>query len=298
MRFALSPGQGENAEGRYLRLAELPALCCQAVGGEPGWADGVTAAWLCFYQAAHLMDSLQDQDEPEEWWAEAGTGVALNAASGLFFTASLLLERLHREPGRGDLAGEIVPEFYRSFFIMCNGQHQELTCPQPSPEQYWRTAAEKSGAFFALACWAGARLATVEASRLENLREFGAHLGVLIQVKDDLEEFKPGRLPGRALQGRRMGSALPVVYAREVLPERERSRLNAALNHLAEDPHAAVIVNQLVDQSGAGLYLIAELERHRQQALEALYAARPEEQAAGHLARLVESNQGAGNYLR
>jgi len=40
------------------------------------------------------------------------------------------------------------------------------------------------------------------------------------------------------------------------------------------------------------------VERHRQQALEALYAAKPEAQAAAQLARLVESNQGAGNYLR
>src|SRR3990172_4221676 len=115
MRFALSPGQEESAGGMYARLVELPALCCQAVGGEAEWADGVTAAWLCFYQAAHLMDSIQDQDEPEDWWAEAGAGVALNVASGLFFTASLLLESLRQEPTRGALAAEIVPEFYRSF---------------------------------------------------------------------------------------------------------------------------------------------------------------------------------------
>ncbi|HSF81459.1 MAG TPA: hypothetical protein VLA49_09505, partial [Anaerolineales bacterium] len=89
MRVALFPGRKVKAD-RYLDLAGLPALCCQAAGGKPAWADAVTAAWLCFYQAAHLMDSLQDQDEPEPWWTEAGPGVALNVASGLYFSAALV----------------------------------------------------------------------------------------------------------------------------------------------------------------------------------------------------------------
>jgi hypothetical protein len=43
------------------------------------------AAWLLFYAAAHLMDSLEDRDDPDPWWQALGPSAAINIATGLYF---------------------------------------------------------------------------------------------------------------------------------------------------------------------------------------------------------------------
>jgi len=288
LRVALLPQEGNGADSQYLRLAELPALCCQAAGGEPEWADAVTAAWLCFYQAAHLMDSVQDQDEPEPWWAEAGPGMALNVASGLFFSAALVLEQMRSETHPGSAATQVSAEFYRGALSMCSGQQLELTCREPGLGQYWSFANQKSGTFFALACGAGARLGSDERHKLEALRNFGQQLGLYIQVRDDLDEFRPARAFGKARGGVHLASTLPVVYAREVLPESERRRLSTAVWAAQENPEAAAEVADLVEQSGASLFILTEIERLRCEAKAALSSTALESQAVARLGILME----------
>ena len=75
---------GLSSDKSLSRWVDLPGLCCQAAGGNPEWANDLTAAWILFYSAAHLMDKVQDQDEPDPWWQKLGPGVALSAATGLY----------------------------------------------------------------------------------------------------------------------------------------------------------------------------------------------------------------------
>ena len=76
----------------------LPGLCCQAAGGRAQLAEPVAAAWLLFYVAAHLMDDLEDQDNPDPWWRSLGPGAAINIATGLYFSAGLALQELSSLP--------------------------------------------------------------------------------------------------------------------------------------------------------------------------------------------------------
>jgi geranylgeranyl pyrophosphate synthase len=289
MRRALIPDDGKSAHTgeESSRWALLPGLCCQAAGGDPQWADNVAAAWFLYYVAADLMDTVEDRDEPDAWWAEIGPGFALNVASGLFFSASQVLNHLYNRPETQSAASAIAASFNHSFLTMCSGQHADLIQPEPTLERYWETVAEKSGTFFALACEAGAHLATVDEEKLKRFAEFGQNLGIIVQILDDLEEFRtPGNTDGLPeLSG--LGRSLPVVYALEVYPLETRIRLRDCLRESRHDPQAARQAWDLIDGSGAGSYMLVELERHRSMALAELHSAQPLAPAGERLASLI-----------
>jgi geranylgeranyl pyrophosphate synthase len=229
---------------------------------------------LC-YLAADLFDHVEDQDPPDLWWADLGPGVAINTATGLCFSASFLLDELRRDPETQPASAEIIADFYKNLLVMCSGQHLDLTHREPSLEQCWEIAAAKSGIFFALACRCGARLSTGDSSRVDAFGRFGYHLGILLQVFDDLEELsmlQEAQLPGNQVNIRR---SLAVAYAFEVLPAEQRSRLQLELSDAAFAPEAARAAFSLIEQTGAGLYLRMEIQRHRELAQNALSEADP-----------------------
>jgi len=153
MRLALNSGRNKQELSIW---AELPGLCCQAAGGLPRTADPVAAAWLLFYTAASIMDHVEDAEQPDPWWADLGAGAAINVATGLYFSACLLLSELDSWLGDHEAASQIRSQVLGRFLVMCSGQHLDLIRPSPTLDQYWDLARAKSGAFFTFACWAGA----------------------------------------------------------------------------------------------------------------------------------------------
>ncbi len=271
MRLALKPDNaGDQPQPATSRWSELPALCCQAAGGEATWADELTLAWLLAYAAADLMDSVQDQDDPQAWWVNVGTGAALATASGLYFSASLALDSLHQHPETASAASEIVQEFYAAFMVMTSGQLEDLATQQRDLDVYWRLAEAKSGMFFRLACRAGGRLATPDRDILDAFGDFGARLGELIQVKDDLEDVRLLRGPVRREHIRKIQASLPVVYARSVSPPEIQERLKSSLEAADASQQAVDELIGLLDYLGAAQYVHAEMERRRSLALAAI----------------------------
>jgi geranylgeranyl diphosphate synthase, type I len=289
MRRALQPGEGPSASNgkQSSRWALLPGLCCQAAGGDPHWADDVAAAWLLYYVAADLMDTVEDRDEPDAWWAGLGPGFALNVASGLYFSASQALNHLQFQPETKSAASEVTKSFYNSFLKMCNGQHADLLQAEPTLQQYWETASGKSGVFFSLACQAGARLAANNGTCLDGYAEFGHHLGLLVQILDDLDDFRSPNVADSLPALSSLSRSLPLAYALEVYPEEIGVRLRDELRASRLDPQGARHTWELIEGSGAAMYMLAEMERHRTKALIALQRANPLEPAGEQLASLI-----------
>jgi geranylgeranyl pyrophosphate synthase len=264
MRLALTSGvpQKGTRSQSFSRWAALPGLCCQAAGGKPAWADGLTLAWLLYYQAAHLMDSVQDQDDPDSWWRERGAATALSAATGLFFSASLALISEQQEGAVGDRATqEAARRFYRGFMVMCSGQYLEIYRQPTTLEEYWRWAEAKSGAFFGLGCASAARLSTDQPARLEAFDQFGRQIGILVQIRDDLDDIRIPEAGGRPFQRPQVMRSLPVMYARDVLPPAEQGRLLRSLHDAPGNPEAAQTALELVEGCGAALYIQSEMAR-------------------------------------
>jgi geranylgeranyl pyrophosphate synthase len=267
MRRALNKQQGERGENS---LASLPAYCCAAAGGDPGDAFPVAAAWLLFYTAAHLMDGVEDQDELDPWWEELGPGTAASAATGLYFTATLALNRLDDFLSERETPHELRAGILNRFLVMGSGQHLDLVQTHPILEQYWQIAGAKSGAFFAMACWAGARLATDRADILDGFDQFGFETGLLIQILDDLMEFRHLASSPEKKRVRSLRRSLPVVYTLEVCSEEERNRLNGLFEADYLLPEHAEDIVSAIEENGGVLYMLMELDRHRQLALDGL----------------------------
>lgn len=267
--------------------AVLPGLCCQAAGGKLHWANDIAAAWLLFYIAADIMDTVEDSDQPANWWQDIGPGAAINVASGFFFCAARILESLHQKRKINRIAPEIIDRLTNGFLVMCSGQQRDLTERILSLSSYWNIAEAKSGEFFGMACWAGARLGTDDHALLERYQDFGRYLGSLIQILDDLEEFNRLREIRSAHEWQNMRKSLPFVYAFEVFPEVNRNRLFYLLN---QEPDISDTVDEaikLLEESGVVVYLLAEIERNRNLAKQSLLATNPEEFAAGYLEKLL-----------
>jgi geranylgeranyl pyrophosphate synthase len=248
----------------------LPGLCCQAAGGEVSWADTIAASWILFYTAADLMDSAQDQDEPDEWWKEGGSAVALSAATGLFFCASALLGDVAFSERTAGVAQELIRDFHQSFLRMSSGQYSDLIRPHPNLTEYWEIASEKSGSFFSLACRSGARLAGRNSEQIDAFGDFGHSLGVLIQILDDLEDLNSLLHIENVHQIKSLSRSLPFIFAMQVLPEGQLDQLLSFLKFSEKDPQAALSTFEMIEKSGAVIYLLTEIEHYRFSALQKL----------------------------
>jgi geranylgeranyl pyrophosphate synthase len=257
-------------------------LCCQAAGGDPCQAEPVTAAWVLLYAAAHLLDSIQDGDPPDAWWEPLGSGPASNVATGLIATTSLLLTSgLEPLPSR-DL---LVQDFFQTVLQMSSAQHSDLTVPSPSLEGCWKVAEAKSGAFFGLACRAGARAAGIDEGLVSHYSTYGVSLGLLVQIGDDLGDLATVE-SGQSGHGQ---LALAAAYLRsvgspEAPPELLRG-LQASSSRLSPDP---LVIDRL-GKSGAGLYLHTKVHQFRQRGATALRLGAQPSTAVSELLELLET---------
>ena len=279
---------GSGSDPRKTSVRRLPEICCQAAGGDPGLAGPVSAAWLIFNRAAHIMDSVQDGDPPEPWWDQRGPGYALNVASTFYFTASKILDELEGYGIASRSAGAIRSTFSRRLIQMCEGQHLDLTTSRAALDDYWRIANLKSGLFFAIGCRSGAELAIDEIKRLDGFEVYGKEIGILIQLLDDLEEFQIDPVSGRpSLVLSEKNLSLPLSYAYSMLPDDQQLQLSENIAQSKFDSNAVQSVLTMLDHIGVASYMELEIARHASLALDGLGQARPIETVRGILEDLV-----------
>lgn len=291
MRLAVNRGQDAR---KAPALAALPGLCCQAAGGGAAGVDELTAAWMLLYEAAAITDNVEDGDPPADWWAQSGSAAALSVATGLYFSACQALNRLETALMDVRAAREVRDEMLRGVLEMCSGQHLDLMQPGPTLATYWQIAQAKSGVFFGLAGWAGARLATADPQALLGFREFGIHLGLLIQILDDLKEYQI--LEQRSLENALdpeslpdLGRSLPAAYVREVAPPDVVERFERLLAAPTAAPDSGAQIVQTIERFGGAAYVLAELEIKRLKALEGLDIAGVRPPARDDLLSLLEA---------
>lgn len=276
---------GETGSNQWVLL---PGLCCQAAGGEACWADEAAAVWWLFYAAADLMDAVQDNDPPEYWWVDIGPGAALSAATGLFFNASSLLQKVARSAQTITVGAALIDDFHKSLLSMSAGQYTDLTHPQPALKKYWEIVSAKSGSFFSLACRSGARLSRQDQVQLPIYGEFGRTLGVLVQVLDDLEDLNLLQHPLKTKDLKKIGRSLPVVFAKDVISEPQHLQLMQNLALAEKDPDLGNEIFNYLEQIGAVFFLITEIKRLREHALESLAASGASGQARDMLEVMVK----------
>ncbi len=264
-------------------LTALPLHTCLVAGGNADDAIPVAAAWFSLHLAAQFLDDVEDGSDVVLDGRLIPPPVAVNLGTGFIAIANIALLECNID---ATLCAFLGAEFNRTILQMAIGQHADITRrSQMNMEAYRQVMAAKSGNFFLLGSWAGARLATENEALLSQFESFGYNLGMMLQLNDDLKDFRQGGEKGDIASGQ---YTFPVVYALSVASPLERKRLQGLLSRASEDEGAEKEARTLVRMLGGEVYLLAEMLRYRRRAMAALDAIGLEGEDREMLERYVE----------
>ena len=265
----------------YRPFLELPGLCCQAAGGDPSRAESMASLLGTLYLAAHLLDGIADG---ESWVGKEGLLATL--ATACMVTAELSIDRDYHNELNAEVLRSIREDIHRTVLRACQGQIADLVETRPSLERCWKIARQKTAAVYGLACRIGAQLATSNRNHHALLGEYGFHLGLIIQVGDDIAGL--WSRDGYRSDIAQKKWSLPVAYTMDVSSISQRNHLQNYLERAGTDLSAEETARQMIMGSGALLYLTAEAERHRLLAGEALKKATCREEARRKLIKILD----------
>jgi len=279
--FAASLGKG----GGLTVIDRLPSICCEASGGNANKVLPTTAAWQLLRLAAKLFDDIEDGE------VERDRAEATNLATGILFVAQSALMKFSQQPTLIALETQcrIMNEFNRASLFACAGQHEDLASQVnfslPDPDLWIRTARAKSGELLGWAAWAGAIVGGARESVASSFREFGVHLGILLQISDDFGDFWSRSNPKDLRSGR---ITLPANYMLVMSAGAERAQIIDLVKRSGlGDQDAQEILFRTSIELGAQKYVLAVAWIERQKAYNALKLACPNGNRAQELMALL-----------
>ena len=113
-------------------------------------------------------------------------------------------------------------------------------------------------------------MALQDQEKLSVFGELGFNLGILVQVLDDLDDLNSLLQPEKSRENRLLPRSLPFVYAFQVLPFSKREQVMRFLECGEGDIQTGQDLFNLIEESGATIYLLAQIDRYRSLALERL----------------------------
>jgi geranylgeranyl pyrophosphate synthase len=250
-------------------------------GGQGDATRQAQHAWALLYDAAHLIDQVQD----DHLTIFPDRNTTLNAAVALFFEAA---EQI------GQLPLALQTHLFRLMRETVSGQVEDCLNDHPALAEALAIAEKKTGAFMALGCWLGAASCGAPSKArgadvvLDAYLEFGSAYGTLVQIQDDLEWLEGLGTTTRPEAERFSNLVLAAAWALE-RPE-SRGELERSVLHLPDaSPGEREALRRRLIVLGARAICAAQAQRYSKQALAAL-ASIPvvDRQAADWLKRQVE----------
>jgi geranylgeranyl diphosphate synthase type I len=251
-------------EDRFSPVTMLPLAMCEAVGGSAAEAVPVAAAIVAAERSLRVADDLADRDRPNRLWEQVGSARAWNYASALQTLCFGILSASAYDP---ELILRIQRLFVDTFFCIGAGQDRDLSRVPKTVGEYWSTIELKTAIAYSATCGAGAMVGTEDIRLIEACGAFGHHLGLGIQVFNDMESIWQPEGKTDLQQGK---VTLPVIYALETNhPAREEL---AALVNASQLATCADRVKQILDDVDTRSFLVWAALKERDQALDALAA--------------------------
>jgi geranylgeranyl pyrophosphate synthase len=281
------PDEKTDSERDPGRWVILPGLCCQGAGGKLESTLEISAAWMLLFTAAHIIDTIEDGDFDPQIDRIGGTGAAINTANGLFLSAVMQLRSMSENQIPKTLSEKITNDYLDTILRMTSGQHLDLTIPKISLDQWWQIADAKSGAFFSLACRSGSQLGTSDPRKVNAFSEYGFHVGLMLQILDDLDDFQLFLNSGEITSIIFLERSLAAAYAYDVLPDRSKEEIVRLSRAGAPGEEYADKLIDILDDCGAGLYMVAELEKHYEYGMASLSEAQPVSPALEKLEAII-----------
>jgi geranylgeranyl diphosphate synthase type I len=249
-------------EEPLMSVAMLPLVTCQAVGGQAKEAVHVSAALIAAERCVRIFDDLEDKDRPGQLWQQVGEARAWNYASAIHI---LSFEILSKAPYHPRVFHDINQLYIDAFFYIAAGQDRDIAGITRTIEDYWSTIELKTAMAYAAACASGAIVGTETPTLIEACYLYGHHVGLAIQIFNDMESiWQPdGRTDLK--QGK---VTLPLLYGLQSdHPDRDELETLVETNQVATQ---ADRVRDILDKIDTKSFLIWAALKERDQALEAI----------------------------
>lgn len=221
--------------------------------------------------AADILDDIQDQDNNGLPWRKVHFAQAINIATCMLVLSYKALSTISNR----DHFVEVSDVLNQIGLQASDGQFQEFSNDSKESiplEDYFEIIKKKSGGFTAGACKIGAILGGADQRLIDQLEQFGMCLGVMSQVKNDLDDFLNLEIKRDFVRGRK---TLPFVYLLNVLNEEKAEELKC-LRALANNeldkfgPKEREQLRELVINEGAIHYCLVMYELYKERAIETL----------------------------
>jgi len=203
---------------RDLTRPTLLSLVCEAVGGNPETTGPVAIAMTHISGAIDIIDDIIDEStvkhSHQTMLGKFGRDVTLLTATALLFTGFTELYKLLEKDVPTKRFERIVKIIKRGFFELGDAESLELNFRERTdvtPEEYLYVV-KKKAADVEAHTHIGAILGGGSEKEVQILREYGRSLGMLMILRDDLEDMLDfgGEFPHRV---RKEALPLPLLYS-------------------------------------------------------------------------------------
>ena len=259
-----------------------PTLClmgCEACGGSAEKAITPAVAVELTHGSSLIHEDIQG-GKPKRlkrdavWWVW-GPAQAINAGDGMHALARLSLFRLQELDRPVEVVVRALQLLDQASLRLCEGQYEDLSFQEKlnvGIDNYLKMIEGKAGAIMGCACQLGALMAGASDATSEALGTFGANLGMMRQVKEDvLALWGPAggddSLDSEVLNKKKL---LPLAYAFEKGSAREKRRLGEVYLKRVLEPQDLEKVVAILDELGARDYCDKVADKLHQDALKAL----------------------------
>jgi geranylgeranyl diphosphate synthase type I len=295
----IDEGQPHLVSGKRIRPT-LTMLCTEACNGE--WKNSLpfAAAVELIHNFSLVHDDIQD-DSPlrrgrATVWKLWGRAQAINAGDALFAYAHVAVQRARNLPLRPTTILEAFNLIDTTCLHLTTGQHFDMAfegLATVTAEDYLQMIEGKTGSLIATAAECGALAAEADPTIRVHYREFGRHLGLAFQIRDDVL----GIWGDAALTGKSVSTdivtrkkTLPILFGLDRDPSLQTDYQPETKGGAAVD----VIVRKL-EQCGARSFTEDKEKFHADLALASLAAANPQGDAGQALRELTLQLLGRAN---
>lgn len=275
----IDEGQPSLVAGKRTRPA-LTLLCAAASGGDWTHALPFAAAVELIHNFSLVHDDIQDESQLRRGratvWKLWGKPQAINAGDALFTYAHLAIQRARL----CSLDRAIVLEAFQLLDTTClhltQGQHHDMafeTRGDVTAGDCLQMIEGKTASLIATAAECGALAAGQPPEVRQRYREFGRHLGLAFQIRDDIlgiwgDSSITGKSAATDILTRK--KTLPVLYGLDHDPA-----LHSAFRPEAEGGAAVADIVAALEACGARAFSEDKEKHHADLALASLAAANP-----------------------
>jgi geranylgeranyl diphosphate synthase, type I len=181
VRYALSQ------KGKRIR-ATILTLSCEAVGGDLGRAIAPAMAVEMLHNTSLILDDIIDRSDIRRGKATInnrwGNEMALIACD-------VMLSLAMREITSSDLGltKQMVECVADSMLRLGEGEALELEKKDFGVDDYYKIADKKTASLFSASAESGALVGNADVKYVKALEQYGRHIGMAFQVRDDILDF-------------------------------------------------------------------------------------------------------------